>query len=354
MDISEKIKTLPQLPGVYRFLNQHNEIIYIGKSKNLRNRVRSYFTGVKVGKIQRLVRQITDLQIQVCDTHLEARLLECQQIKEVKPAYNSQFKRERGFVYLKIGQNSRQASLSVDTDPSQGLGPFRNRQLLDQVLADFCKLYPLWIEFDGTDPDGLKKPAALEKPNRSNPVESLKGIDQPKSHANRIRFTYSVLPKRLQPVEYDQTRDGLDRIFHDEPTWQSFLDELDRAMVNAAQTEGFLEAIFFRDFKVHLQLLHRFWVEDQALFKQLIFLWVPMDQGVKYFRIQHGCIEDHAVSKEFTKSGFEEFCRYSRARLISPWETMAERSKLDFRDILYSEIRTLPQDQVVLTDFKID
>ena len=127
MNITEKIKTLPQLPGVYR--------------------VRSYFSGTKVGKIVQMVLQIHDLEIEICDTHLEARLLECQRIKEIRPPFNSQFKRERQFVYLKIGQKCTQPALSIATDHLQGFGPFRNRQLLETVLWDFPKLYPLKIDF---------------------------------------------------------------------------------------------------------------------------------------------------------------------------------------------------------------
>lgn len=338
MNISEKIKTLPQLPGVYKFVDQDNEIIYIGKSNNIRHRVMSYFSGIKEGKIKSLVRQIDDLQIEVCDTHLEARLLECQRIKEVKPPYNSQFKRERGFVYLKIGRYSYETSLSIVTDPSTGLGPFRNRQLLEMVVDDFRKLYPLRIEFAGTC---LDEPAETTKLNDQTTVKGQF------NEAIRIRLTYSLLPKRLEDKEYDQTREALERLFCIEPIWQPFLNELDRAMLNAAEAERFQEAIFFRDFKGRLELLHRLWFEDKQLFGQLIFLWIPIAGGVKYFRIQNGSIEDLAIAGEFTKSGFEEFCRNSRYRLISPWADMPDRAKFDFWGILYSEIRALPQDQVI-------
>ena len=324
MNLTEKIKTLPQLPGVYRFLNKDNEIIYIGKSKNLRDRVRSYFTGSKIGKIVRLVHQIDDLEIEVCDTHLEARLLECQRIKEIRPPYNSQFKRERQFVYLKIGQRAGQAALSITTDPMQGLGPFRNRQLLEAVLAEFPKLYPLRFDFSDKSP---------EKEEVSE---------------TRLDFAYSLLPRRLLASEFDDNREVLERLFLEDGHWSIFFGGLEQAMLEAAEKEMFQQAIFFRDFSEHLKLLHRLWFEDKRFFDQVLFLRIPLEKGVKYFRIHNGCIEDQAYGTDDLASDFDSFCRTSHNRLSSPWSSFSERARFDFRDILYSEIRSLPPDQVVL------
>lgn len=322
MNLTEKIKTLPQQPGVYRFLNKDNEILYIGKSKNLRSRVRSYFTGTKEGKIARLVCQIHDLEIECCDTHLEARLLECQRIKEIRPPYNAQFKRERSFVYLKLGQNPKGNAVTVVTDPTQGFGPFRNRRLLESILNDFQKLFPLQL------------PAGRKSGGRSG--------------AAKISFTYSALPRRLDPLEFDQNRAALSRLFLEEACWRVFLRALQRTMLEAAGQEHFQQAIFFRDFKARLELLQRFWFEDKQLFSQRLFLRIPVENGVKFFRVFNGCIEDEAWGQDLTGLEFEDFCLKSGCRLVSPWSRYPERTRFDFTDILYSEIRSLPPEQVIL------
>lgn len=340
MNITEKIKTLPQLPGVYRFLNKDKEIIYIGKSKNLHHRVRSYFTGQKEGKIARLVLQIEDLEFEVCDTHLEARLLECLRIKQIRPPYNSQFKRERAFIYLKIGQKPRQSALSITTDPLQGLGPFRNRQLLEAVLEDFLKLYPLTSAYLDQTPEEQSKEGEITGP--SGQCDHRK----PRPGEIQIAGTYSLLPRRLQDWEFRQTRECLELLFLDEGHWQPFLQGLEQAMINAADQERFQQAIFFRDFRERLKLLHRFWYEDKQLFNQLLFLRIPMEQGVKYFRIRNGCIEDQAKGTALSGAEFDRFCLNSKCRLVSAWSSFSEQARFDFLDILYSEIRTLPPEQV--------
>lgn len=334
MDLTTKIKNLPNSPGVYRFLNKDKEILYVGKSKNLRNRVRSYFTGTKEGKIARLVQQIHDLEVEVCDTHLEARLLECRRIKEIRPPYNAQFKRERGFVYLRIGQNPRQSALAIVTDPALGLGPFRNRRLLESVLADFPKLYPLTVSSPGS------KGPVPDAPPDGRPL-SRKG-----SRSRRIDWTYSLLPRRLDAGEYAANRAALEGIFRERALWERFMKTLERAMHEAAAAEAFSQAIFYRDFLERLRLLYRLLTEDQELFRSLLFLRIPTDGGIKYFRICHGTIEDSAPAADPAGGDFESFCRDSTVRRQPDWRGFSERARSDFLDILYSEIRSLPPEQI--------
>lgn len=322
MDIQQKLKNLPELPGVYRFLSSDGRIIYVGKSKCLRQRVRSYFTGTKEGKVARLVRQISDLEYEVCDTHLEARLLECQRIKELRPLYNSQFKRERGFVYLKIGETVKEAPLSVVHRPDQGVGPFRNRRLLESVIESFEKLYPMRFR---------ETPAA--RPSDAN----RSGID----------FTYFILPQRIATETYLQHRAVIGRLFQEESLWRDFLQDLEQTMLEEADREKYQAAIFFRDFKESLSLLRRMWFEDHKLFEELLFLRIPIPQGYKYFRIQNGLIEAFGQGETSDGSDFQRFLASPPTEEEPPWAKFSRFEQYDFRDILYSEIRSLPEEQVV-------
>lgn len=100
---SALLKTLPHKPGVYRMISEDGEILYIGKAKDLRNRVSSYFrTTVSSARIRAMVKQIRDIQITLTNTEAEALLLESNLIKEHKPRYNILLKDGKGYPYIHI------------------------------------------------------------------------------------------------------------------------------------------------------------------------------------------------------------------------------------------------------------
>lgn len=97
------LKNLPASPGVYQFLNKNGKVIYIGKAKNLKNRVRSYFqSNITSPKTLALVNKIEDFQIFVTDSELEALILENNLIKQFKPRYNVNLKDDKSFPFIKV------------------------------------------------------------------------------------------------------------------------------------------------------------------------------------------------------------------------------------------------------------
>ncbi|MGL4624043.1 MAG: excinuclease ABC subunit UvrC [Culicoidibacterales bacterium] len=100
--IDEKLKLLPDAPGCYLMRNQHNEVIYVGKAKVLKNRVRSYFTGAHDGKTLRLVQEIVDFEYVVVTSEVEALVLEINLIKKYHPKYNIKLKDEGSYPFLAI------------------------------------------------------------------------------------------------------------------------------------------------------------------------------------------------------------------------------------------------------------
>ena len=95
--VEEKLQTLPTKPGCYLYKDSNGEIIYVGKAINLRNRVRSYFhkSANHTPKVQRLVKNIHDLEYIVVDSELEALVLECSLIKRHQPHYNVRLKDDK-------------------------------------------------------------------------------------------------------------------------------------------------------------------------------------------------------------------------------------------------------------------
>lgn len=100
--IEHKLSLLPDLPGCYLMKNLNSQIIYVGKAKNLKNRVRSYFKSSHTGKTARLVSEIADFEFIVTSTDKEAFLLEITLIQKHQPYFNIKLKKGTGYPYIKI------------------------------------------------------------------------------------------------------------------------------------------------------------------------------------------------------------------------------------------------------------
>lgn len=101
--LESKLKNLPDKPGIYQFFGDKTKIIYVGKAKNLRNRVRSYFQkNLESLKTQALVNKIRDIELIVTDSEIEALVLENNLIKKFKPRYNINLKDDKSFPFIKV------------------------------------------------------------------------------------------------------------------------------------------------------------------------------------------------------------------------------------------------------------
>ena len=102
--LKKKINLLPDNAGCYLYKDESNVVIYVGKAKNLKNRVRSYFTGTHNKKTQTLVSNIYDLEYIIVNTEKEALILENNLIKQYKPYYNIKLKDDKTYPYLMISK----------------------------------------------------------------------------------------------------------------------------------------------------------------------------------------------------------------------------------------------------------
>ncbi len=148
MHLKEKIKLIPTNPGVYLFRNENKVIIYIGKAKNLRNRVRSYFQKNKyhTPKDQALISRIADIEWIVVGSEVEALLTEANLIKDHKPKYNIDLKDDKSFPFIRItNEPFPQVFLTrnIIRDGSKYFGPYTNVNLLRQTLKAIHKVFPV-------------------------------------------------------------------------------------------------------------------------------------------------------------------------------------------------------------------
>jgi excinuclease ABC subunit C len=101
--LETKLKNLPTSPGIYQFINEKGKVIYVGKARNLKNRVRTYFqTPLNSPKTSALVNKIADLELIVTDNEIEALVLENNLIKKFKPRYNVNLKDDKSFPFIKV------------------------------------------------------------------------------------------------------------------------------------------------------------------------------------------------------------------------------------------------------------
>lgn len=147
-DIKEAIQRLPDSPGVYRFYNADNELIYIGKAKSLKKRVNSYFTkaaGIN-RKTLKLVSEITGIEYTVSDTEFDALLLENNFIKQNQPKYNILLKDDKTFPYICIlKERFPRIIYTRKYNPEQGeyFGPYSSVSAMKNVLDLVRKLYSI-------------------------------------------------------------------------------------------------------------------------------------------------------------------------------------------------------------------
>jgi len=147
-DIKAFLKNLTTRPGIYKMLNDRGEIIYIGKAKNLKNRVSSYFkTQTASIKQQTMVAKVAGIEVTVTHTEGEALLLECQQIKRYKPRYNICLRDDKSFpyIYLSSDQDFPQITLHRGAKRKSGryFGPYPSAHAAKESLKLLQKLFPI-------------------------------------------------------------------------------------------------------------------------------------------------------------------------------------------------------------------
>ena len=149
-NIRQQVKNLPKLPGCYQYFDKNNELIYIGKAKNLFNRVNSYFVGNKKDsvKLQVMVPQIERVECIVVNSEVEALILENELIKKHKPKYNILLKDDKKFPYFLITDEDYPRILIVRRANKNALkgkyyGPYTDIRAMHTTLEMMHKIFPL-------------------------------------------------------------------------------------------------------------------------------------------------------------------------------------------------------------------
>jgi excinuclease ABC subunit C len=297
-------------------LDAKRNIIYVGKSKCLKKRVKSYFVNTpKWEKVKKLVSFIDDIEITVTDTHLEARLLECELIKAIQPVFNSQMKHDKGYVYVKINEYNPYHSLSV-VHEREGIsfGPFRSRYHLQEFIDTLKNIYPI--------------------------VKT----------ENRYEFEYHLFPVFMGRETFQENREILIELLSDANQIGIFIDELGQKMKEAASECKFETAAKYRDLSDGMNLLKNGINGYKNLVTKDILLTIPSSNAYKLLFISHGQVRLKQSYQALSDNMISHFIAAGKKQPLSDLSDMDEKSAIDFRDIIYSEIMSLPEEMVRMID----
>ncbi|TAL70587.1 MAG: DEDD exonuclease domain-containing protein [Bacteroidetes bacterium] len=176
--VEEKLNQIPKEPGVYYFLGRNKNILYVGKAKSLKDRVRSYFNegALSSRKIADMTRRIYDIKWSTTETELAALLLESKEIKRIKPYFNSADKSYQKYMFLKLSKDDFpkfEIADTIEPDGTEYFGPFRSNGLTQNILELINKQFKL-RECDGAiKPNKENQPCFYHQISRCNAPCSL-------------------------------------------------------------------------------------------------------------------------------------------------------------------------------------
>lgn len=148
-DIQEELKKLPDKPGIYLMKDESDTVIYVGKARVLKNRVRQYFqqSAAHTPKVAAMVPKIRSFEYIVTDTELESLILECNLIKELKPKFNILLKDDKNYPYIKVTMNEDYPRIlmtrRVEKDGARYFGPYSNVFSVRETLKLLKRIFPI-------------------------------------------------------------------------------------------------------------------------------------------------------------------------------------------------------------------
>lgn len=236
-NIRETLRILPEKPGVYQYFDA-NELIYVGKAKNLKRRVNSYFNKEQTGKVLALVRKIERLEYIVVDSETDALLLENNLIKRHKPRYNILLKDDKTYPWLCLSNEEFPRLFSTRrrlADGASYFGPYPSVKLLNTLLETIHEIYPLRScrhRLDDKTVAEKKLRLCLEYHMKrcAGPCQGLQSKEEYNEQINQIKF---LIRGHIAPV----------------------VQALQRQMMDAADKLQFKTA---QEIKMKLELLQRY------------------------------------------------------------------------------------------------
>ncbi|WP_428911646.1 UvrB/UvrC motif-containing protein [Niallia sp. Krafla_26] len=336
MNLIDKAKQLPSTPGVYLMKDSHGSIIYVGKSKNLKSRVSSYFqhSSQHSNKVIKLVHHLKDFDIIHTDTEFEAFMLECKLIKDIQPLYNRMMKNPRSYSYISVKRDQSYRRIEFVHEMEEGdrhlyFGPFSSIGTTEKAIQ------------------GLKEMFKLDC-NQS-------------TTKNSPCLNYSLglcMGMCFDPSALKQYHHMIDRIIGLlEGTDSSLLEEMEQRMIQASSQFDFEEAAKVRDRIEWVQSLLkkeqviRFIEEDQ----NIVMMEYIGDNRVKMFLIRRNQI---LFSKVYglDHTNLEKLVQQIKSEILSyfsqPKQSMKKikKDEIDEAAIIYRYMNSHDRECIIIPD----
>ncbi|MDF2520546.1 MAG: uvrC, partial [Clostridia bacterium] len=230
LSLEDKLKNLPEKPGVYIMKDENNEIIYVGKAISLKNRVRQYFQSSRghSPKVVAMVERIRDLEYIITDSELEALILECNLIKKHRPKYNILLKDDKHYPYIKVTVNEAfpriMITRDIKKDGAKYFGPYTDKFAVNRTIEVINKLFPIR--------------------SCSKNIEKIAGKERPclNYHINRCM---APCQGNVSKDKYREVVNGIIMVLDGKQ--EELIKELDQKMQGAAENLDFERAAELRD-----------------------------------------------------------------------------------------------------------
>jgi excinuclease ABC subunit C len=259
-----------------------------------------------------MVNLIKDIEYVVTDTHLEARLLECELIKFHQPYFNAQMKNDKRYIFIKVEPYNQFRPLSVvaNREPDS-FGPFRSKYSMSEFLDMIKNIYPI--------------------------IRSSNGYD----------FEYHLFPITMDRETFENNRSVLLELFTEEENILRFINALQYKLEEASSLYRYEIASKFRDMIQGFLRIKNGLDGYKNLSARDILLKLPCQKGYKLFFISGGNIIYSRIASALTDRIRHDFIRESKLKLPSFLPSQKdEKASIDFRDIMYSEISNLSEDML--------
>ena len=315
--LKQTITSIPEKPGIYKMYDKNNNLLYIGKSKSLKSRVRSYFYGKhKQSKINILVNNIDHIETIITDTHLEAQILECALIKKLKPIYNSQFKNHDKYAYLKVEMVNRYnspLSLVYKSIDDYTIGPFKNRRIIRNIITLLQNIYPIKIQ------------------------------------DNTYSFEYSLIPRELREEDFQENAINLFQILSEDKSRRAFIGVCENKMIHASSNLDYNTAIVYRDTINSLEYIDRIKNNLNSYNYPHLIVGERIEYGYKLFFISHNLIILKRKYSQIDEENIISFIEYGK-KLNEINIQSNEKRNLDFKGIVSSDLRDKEFKQISAID----
>lgn len=203
--LRQTVSRLPDKPGIYQFVDKTGTILYVGKAKNIRKRVGSYFTGNPDGKTYVMLRKSHDIKHMVVETESDALLLENNLIKKWQPRYNILLKDDKSFPWIIIRNERFPRVYSIRQLPDDGsecFGPYTSAVMVRTLLGLIRKLYPLrtcTLKLSRENVDNQKYKPCLEY-HLGNCKAPCVGLQEETDYMNSIEHIRQILKGNIHTV----------------------------------------------------------------------------------------------------------------------------------------------------------